>query len=194
MIAPSRPIAMRTLARTARACFLPLLGGCLLLPVGSDLRPRIGLEAVERSPAPAVRPAPVIERGERGELFVDSLIVFRTWGNAAVVRFRVWNRVGESITIFGADVARPGGCPAPEGGFELLRSGGAGTVVAPGASREYEAVAPLLAPGAGEWAQQTGDSHCFGDDRAGRSALRLAVEARGARYVYTFWYRSTDGP
>ena len=39
------------------------------------------------------------------------------------------------------------------------------------------------------------DLHCF-DSRpvAPRMVLRLAVEAGGDRYLYTFWYGLTDGP
>jgi hypothetical protein len=202
MVHPSALSAARIargIRNTAFPLVLPLLGGCLLLPLGSDLKPGIGLEAVERSPAHGVRTTPILERGHRGSLFADSLIVFRTWANAAVVRFRVWNPGREPITILpGGRVLepRPGECAPPEGRVEPLGGGGgSATVMAPGASREYEAAAGALVPGAGAGTWQPGDVHCFDfDPAAGRGVLRLAVEARGARYVYTFWYRAAEGP
>jgi hypothetical protein len=206
MNATVRPSALsaariaRGIRNTAFPLVLPLLGGCLLLPLASDLKPGIGLEAVERSPAHGVRTTPILERDRRGSLFVDSLIVFRTWANTAVVRFRVWNHGREPITILpGGRVLepRPGECAPPEGPAEPLPpgDGGSETVMAPGASREYEATAGALVPGAGASTWQPGDVHCLDyDPAAQRGALRLAVEARGARYVYTFWYRAAEGP
>jgi hypothetical protein len=147
-----------------------------------------------------VRTPPIVEWRARGSLFMDSLIVFRTWANAGVVRFRVWNHGRQAITISRDGVGvdpRSGECTPAEGWLELPPPGGGSpeTVMAPGASREYQAASPGIAPGAGARAWQPGDVHCFDyDPAARRSALRLAVEARGARYLYTFWYRATEGP
>ena len=190
----------RGLRNTASALILPLLGGCLLLPLDSDLNPRLGLEAVERSPAHGARAAPVIQRGGRGELFVDSLIAFRTWANASAVRFRLWNHGRVPITILGdgaGPAARAAGCLPGEGLYALQWRGSPGpereVPIGSGASHEYEATVALPVPD--ENATALEDLHCF-DSRpvTPRMVLRLAIEAGSDRYVYTFWYGLVEGP
>ena len=190
--------------KTAFPWVLPLLlAGCLWHPLGGDARPRIGLEAVERSPAagaPVTVSRPVVEPGARGYLFVDSLIAFRTRTNAAVVRFRLWNHGGTPITLLrdGAGLdARPGECPSAGGLLELRRRERREpeTVVAPGASHEDEAVPAARVSGTDGEAWRSVGLPCFVFDPVGeRVALRLAVEAGGARYLYTFWYRLLEAP
>ena len=185
-----------------RRAVLPLLvlaGGCLWLPVGSDARPAIGLEAVERASASGGPPAaarPAREPGDRGHLFEDSLIAFRTRANHEVVRFRLWNKGPEPLRI-AWDVADPAGrpareCPASAGEWELQRQGGRADVVTvpPGGSHEaYALPRARLADGDAEW--RSVRMACLAYEAAApRAALRLWVEAAGGRFLYTVWYRS----
>jgi hypothetical protein len=182
---------------------IPLLGGCLLLPSGGDARPRIRLEAVERSSAPgtpATWSRPVMEPGERGFLFTDSVIAVRTRVSAAVVRFRLWNTGRAPITILrdgtGFD-PRPIACPSASGGLELRSRGPRGreTVVAHGASDEDEAVpaAHSSASAAEHW-RPVGLLCFVFDPVQDRIPLRVIVAVDGARYHYTFWYRLIEAP
>ncbi|HET7460231.1 MAG TPA: hypothetical protein VFJ82_03250 [Longimicrobium sp.] len=182
---------------------IPLLGGCLLMPVGGDARPLIRLEAVERSAAPGT-PArwswPVAEPGERGYLFTDSLIAVRTRVNAAVVRFRLWNTGRAPITILhdpaGFD-PRPVACPSAGGGLELRSRGPRGleTVVAHGSSHAEEVVPVAPSPASGAELWRPVGLLCFVFDPVqDRIALRVIVTADDARYHYTFWYRLIEAP
>jgi hypothetical protein len=181
---------------------LPLLGGCLWFPLGSGGGPRMGLQAVERTRAPGAPVAshpPITEPGSRGYLFVDSVIAVRTRVSGRVVRFRLWNHGREPITVLaderGGTEPRPGVCPPDGERVEVLRRERRepDTVMAPGASQEYEAVPAVPAGSGGATARPAGG--CPGAGSAGGAlSLRLTVEAGGARYLYTFWYRATDAP
>ena len=182
---------------------LPLLGGCLGLPSGGDARPRIRLEAVERSAAPGTPGTwshPVTEPGERGYLFADSVIAVRTRVNAAIVRFRLWNNGRAPITILRDSTGfdpRPVACPSAVGGLELRSRGRRGreTVVAQGASDEDEAVPAAPSPDSGVEPWRPVGLLCFVFDPVqDRIALRVIVAADGARYHYTFWYRLIEAP
>jgi len=64
-------------------------------------------------------------------------------------------------------------------------------VLAPGASREYEAVPAMQAGSGGPMLRRVAD--CAAVDAVARGfGLRLAVEAGGIRYLYTFWYRAPE--
>jgi hypothetical protein len=144
-------------------------------------------------------PLPITEPGSRGYLFVDSVIAVRTRVSGRVVRFRLWNHGRVPITVLADDGVgvepRPGGCLPGGGWFEVLRRERRepDTVVAPGASHEYEAVPAVPAGSGGAMARPAVE--CFGGgSTASGFALRLSVEADGARYVYTFWYRAMEAP
>ena len=181
---------------------LPLLGGCVWLPLGAVVRPKVGLHAVERTQAPGVlvmSSRPITEPGERGSLFVDSLIALRTRVSGRVVRVRLWNHGRVPIRIAGDDEAGSDslllGCSPDGRWFEMLRREHRerATLLAPGASREFEAVPAITVGSGGAISSLAGD--CVGADAAARGfALRLAVEAGGARYLYTFWYRVLEAP
>ncbi|HET7231412.1 MAG TPA: hypothetical protein VFJ16_15495 [Longimicrobium sp.] len=181
---------------------LPLLGGCLLMPLGDDARPRMRLEAVERSAAPgapATWSKPVMEPGERGYLFTDSVIAVRTRVNATTVRFRLWNTGRGPITVV-RDAAfdpRPVACPSAGGGLELRSRGPRGieTVAAHGSSHgdEVVPVAPSPASGADPW-RPVGLLCFVFDPVQDRIALRVMVAADGTHYRYTFWYRLIEPP
>jgi len=178
---------------------LPLLGGCLWLPLGADVRPKVVLHAVERTRTPGVpgtSSRPIAEPGARGSLFVDSLIALRTRVSGRVVRVRLWNHARVPIRIAGDDEAGSDplspGCSPDGRWFEMLRRERA-ALLAPGASREYEAVPAIPAGSGGAVPRPAND--CTGAGAAARGfALRLAVEAGGTRYLYTFWYRMLEAP
>jgi hypothetical protein len=178
------------------------LAGCLWLPVGADARPRLGLEAVERVPAGApgqsIRPA--AEPGERGWLFADSLIGFRTRARAASVRFRLWNRGSEPVRIllYGTGPRTPANaCPDTATDWTLGTGGAPGTPrpLEPGESWESD-VLPAARPldSVGEDWREAGLACFVFDPVAPRAALRLGVERGGVRYDYTFWYRLMEPP
>jgi hypothetical protein len=178
------------------------LAGCLWLPVGAGARPRLGLEAVERVPAgaPGGGFLPAAEPGERGWLFADSLIGFRTRARPASVRFRVWNRGREPVRILWdtAATAPPAdGCPESAAGWMLRPDGTAGgpDTLAPGESWESDAL-PAARPAApaGETWREAGLACLVFDPAEPRMALRLGVERAGVRYDYTFWYRLMEPP
>jgi hypothetical protein len=179
-----------------------LLASCLWLPAGRGARPRLGLDAVERVPAGApggaIRPA--AEPGERGWLFADSLIGFRTRANSAFVKVRMWNRGSETIRVLADGVAASspaGACPDAAAGWTLRPDGapgGTGTL-APGDSWESDALpaARPLDPAGADW-REVGLACLVFDPAAPRVALRLGVERAGVRYDYTFWYRLIEPP
>lgn len=200
----STRVRRRRIAHVPGRVLLPsillLLGGCLWLPLGADGGPRMGLHAVERARghgAPAASHPPIAEPGARGYLFMDSVIAVRTRVSGRVVRFRLWNHGRAPITILADDRAgiEPGGCLPDRGRIEVLRRERRepDTVVAPGASHEYEAV-PAMPAGSGGAVPRSAGGCSGAGAAAGGLALRLTVEADGARYLYTFWYAATDAP
>lgn len=175
------------------------LAACLWLPPGAGARPRVGLEAVERTPATGTRLAarPAEEPGTRGWLFADSLIAFRTRANPAAIRFRLWNRATEPLRILRDSPAAAGECAEPAGAWELRETGlrAEPHVLAPGESWEGEAVpAVRVGPSAGAAPRTVGLACLVFDPAQPRAALRLGVERDGVRYDYTFWYRLAEPP
>lgn len=178
------------------------LASCLWLPVGADARPRLGLEAVERVPAGAPGGAfpPAAEPGERGWLFADSLIGFRTRASSSSVRFRVWNRGREPVRILAYGTGPPtaaGACPETAADWSLRPNAvpGEPDTLGPGESWESDAL-PAARPldPAGEAWRRVGLACLVFDPGAPRAALRLGVERAGLRYDYTFWYRLMEPP
>ena len=179
------------------------LASCLWLPVGADARPRLGLDAVERVPAagaPGMAVRPAAEPGERGWLFADSLIGFRTRAKPASVRFRLWNRGSVPVLILRDSAGTPhpaGACPDSATEWSLRASGAPESPAAldPGESWESDAVpaARLRDPAGAAWSG-VGLACLVFDPAEPRVALRLAVERGGVRYDYTFWYRLMEAP
>jgi hypothetical protein len=182
-----------------------LLAGCFWSPLGGA-RPRVGLEAVERSPGEGrdAPPRPIVEPGARGYFFSDSLIAFRTQADLASVRLRLWNRGQEPIRITwdgsgpaGEGARRAAGCPEAAGDWELRGSGpnGDAGVLDPGRSRESRAMlaARVGSSRGGTWESVRILCMVF-DPVEPRAALRLRVETPTARFVYTFWYRLMEAP
>lgn len=190
-----------------RPCAFPLvclpLAGCFWHPVGGDARPRMGLEAVERSPAagaPGQRDRPMVEPGARGWFFSDSLIAIRTQANLASIRLRLWNRGTEPVRIVwsqAAPVGEGGDCPEAAGEWELRGSGAPGDadVLDPGQSRERRVTpAARVRTARGESWEPVRLLCMVYDPAQPRAALRLGVETPGVRFVYTFWYRLMEPP
>lgn len=182
-----------------------LLAGCFWNPLGGA-RPRVGLEAVERSPGEGrgAPPRPIVEPGARGYFFVDSLIAFRTQADLASVRLRLWNRGREPIRVAwdgsgpaGGSGRRDAGCPETVGDWEFRGSGPPGDfgVLDPGRSRERRVTlaARVGAPRGESW-EPVGVLCLVFDPGEPRAALRLRVETPTARFVYTFWYRLMESP
>lgn len=177
------------------------LAACLWLPVGADARPRLGLEAVERVPAGASGGAirPVAEPGERGWLFADSLIGFRTRAHSSSVRLRVWNRGSEPVRIllYGTGPRTPAdGCPDSAADWILHPDEvpGGHDPLGPGESWESDALPAARLDRAGDAWREVGLACLVFDPAEPRAALRLGVERAGVRYDYTFWYRLMEPP
>ena len=197
--------SVRDLIRVA-ALVLPL-AACSWRGVGPEARPRMGLEAVDRSSAegaPSGELRPATEPGRRGYFFADSLIALRSRADLASIRVRVWNRSREPIRLIweqqgpgphGWQPARA--CPDTVTAWAVRRSGPprAPDVVEPGAAREGSAtpVARVRTLGGDAW--QAVSLQCVVYDPAEpRMALRLWVETGGVRHVYTLWYRLLEPP
>ena len=190
---------------TARAyplVFL-LLAGCAWRPAGTDARPRVGLEAVERwstAGAPAARGRPVAEPGARGYYFADSLIALRTRAGPGSIRLRLWNRGREPVRIVwepAASAGEAGECPEAARGWELRASGEVenADVLGPGQSRERRVTpAARVSTARGEGWEPVRLPCLVYDPAEPRAALRLGVETPGGRFDYTFWYRLMEPP